>query len=218
MDIVGLKKQPKIKAAALWIKEYAHALRVVGGLFFMLALISGMIWAFGADIEPIAFLFSLFSSLLFASPSLAQYILPDRKPVKNMTYDEILDFIISSNPKEDWKGISREWSSEVFLKEDPRLRFRAKYIDDGVQNDNYKDEWANRHPHPKAKSYWYNLYFDGNLIDRFILVSVDAAGADLPPPDFKSGKIKVLNYRVAQIHDILNTLDEYIQRSDLEVE
>jgi len=190
MNIVVLKDHPKIKSAALWIKEYAHALRVVGGIFFVLALISGMIWALGADIEPIAFLFGLISSLLFASPSVAQYIIPDRKLVKNMTYDEILDFIVSSNPKEDWNGISRDWSSEVFLKEDPRLRFRAKHIDDGVQNDNYVDEWANRHPDPKAADYWYDLYFDGNLIDRFILVSVDGARAAVPPPDFQSGKSK----------------------------
>lgn len=79
MNIVVLKKHPKIRDAALWIKEYAHALRVIGGIIFVLALISGIIWAFGADIEPIAFIFCLLSSLLFASPSVAQYILPDRK-------------------------------------------------------------------------------------------------------------------------------------------
>ena len=78
----------------------------------------------------------------------------------------------------------------MFLKEDPRLRFRAKFTGDGIQNDNFKDEWANRYPDPRATGYWYDLYFDGNLIERFILVFVDGGRASIPPPDFTSGRIK----------------------------
>jgi len=104
------------------------------------------------------------------------------------------------------------------LKEDPRLRFRAKFIDDGVQNDDFQDEWANRYSHPKATGYWYDLYLDGNLIDRFILVSVDGGRATLPTPDYPSGKIKLLDYRVAQIHETLSSLDQYLARSGLEIE
>jgi hypothetical protein len=201
---------------ALWIKEYAHALRVLGGVFFVAALCAGVLWVFGADIEPVAFVLGLISSIFLASPSIAQYLVPDRKPVKDMTYDEILAFIVTTDPRRDWTGISRSWSSEMFLKEDPRLRFRAKYTGDGVQNENFVDKWANRHPDPSATGYWYDLYFDGNLIERFILVSVDGGRANLPPPDIKSGLIEPLDYRVAQIHDILGTLDEYITRSGLQ--
>lgn len=210
--------QENSKRSALWIKEYAHPLRVIGGGFFILALMAGLFWIAGNEIEPIAFLLGLLSSLFLASPSIAEYILPERKPIKDMTFEEILDFIPTTNAKNDWKGISKDWSSEMFLKEDPRLRFRAKFIDDGVQNENFIEQWANCHPDSSATGYWYELYYDGAFLDRIILVAVDGARASLPPPDFKSKKIKLYNYRVAQIHDTLDNLDEYIERSKLEVE
>lgn len=210
--------RPYMDKMALWIKEYRHPLRVLGGIFFALALIAGMFWIGGMDIEPVAFILGLLSSLFLASPSIAEYLLPDRKPVKEMTFDEILDFIPTTDPESDWYGISRDWSSERFLKEDPRLRFRAKFDDNGIQCEDFKEDWANCHPNTKATGYWYDLYYDGAFLDRTILVSVDGGRAMLPPPDFKSGKINFYNYRVAQIHDSTSSLDEYIQRSSLEVE
>lgn len=212
------KSKPHLDTAALWIKEYTHALRVLGGIFFVLALIAGLFWMSGKDIEPLAFVLGLISSLFFASPSVAEYILPNRKPVKEMTLDEILEFIPTTDPKADWYGISRDWSSEHFLKEDPRLRFRAKFGEDGVQCEDFREEWANRHPDSSATGYWYDLYYDGAFLDRIILVAVDGARAMIPPPDFTTKKIKQYNYRVAQIHDSIGTLDEYISRSGLEVE
>lgn len=206
------------KSICLWIKQYKHPLRVIGGLFFALALIAGAFWMAGYEIEPLAFLLGLLSSLFLASPSVADYFLPDRKPVRDMTFQEILEFIPTTDPKEDWHGISRKWASERFLKEDPRLRFRAKYTEDGVQNDDFKEDWANDFPDPKAVGYWYELFYDGAFLDRVILVSVDGARADLPAPDWQSKKIKRYNYHVARIHDNLGTLDEYIRRTKLEVE
>jgi len=212
------KLKPNLNKSALWIKEYAHPLRVLGGIFFALALVAGLFWMGGKEVEPLAFVLGLLSSLFFASPSVAEYILPNRKPVKEMTFDEILDFIPTTDPQNDWYGISRDWSSERFLKEDPRLRFRAKFGEDGIQCQDFREGWANRHPDRSATGYWYDLYYDGAFLDRIILVAVDGARAMIPPPDFKSGKIKIYNYRVAQIHDSLNTLDEYIRRSGLDVE
>ncbi|MCP4140863.1 MAG: hypothetical protein GY755_11330 [Chloroflexi bacterium] len=215
-----LLDHPKLKVAAIWIKEYAKALNVFAAIFFFFTFVAGLFWAMGKEIEPVAFVLSLCASTLFGLPHLAEFILPSRKPVKNMTHDELLQFVKDSNPKEDWKGISisNDWVSEVFLKEDPRLRFRAKYTEEGVQNDDYQDEWANKHPDPKAIGYWYDLYYDGNLIDRFILVAVDGARAKIPPPDSGTKKIRLMDYKVAQIHDVIGTLDEYILRSNLAVE
>lgn len=206
------------KKPALWIKTYKHALRVFGGIFFVLAIVAGFFWMSGFEIEPLAFVMCLLSSLFFASPSVAEFFVPDRKPISEMTFDEILEFIPTTDPASDWEGISRAWSTERFLKEDPRLRFRAKFTEDGIQNEDFKDPWANRHPNPSATGYWYDLFYDGAFLDRIILVSVDGGRASLPPPDFKSGKIKTYDYRVAQIFDTLDTLDEYISRSKLEVE
>nr|WP_320015682.1 hypothetical protein [uncultured Desulfobacter sp.] len=207
-----------IKQICLWIKEYKHVLRIVGGILFFLAFIAGLFWVFGQDVESVAFILSLLSSLFFASPSIAEYFLPERKPIKNMTFQEILEFIPTTDPKKDWHGISKDWSSEWFLKEDPRLRFRAKYVDDGIQNEDFKDEWANCHLHPHATGYWHELYYDGAFLDRIILVAVDGARAHIPPPEFESKKISFYNYQVAKIHDSQDTLDEYISKSKLEVE
>ena len=44
-----------IQQAAIWVKEYKHPFRVIGGLFFVSALMAGLIWALGCEIEPIAF-------------------------------------------------------------------------------------------------------------------------------------------------------------------
>jgi hypothetical protein len=208
----------KLKQLSLWVKENAKAINVFAGVFFALTFISGIFWMFGANIESVAFVLSLCASSLFGLPHAAEFILPDRKPIKDMTHDELLQFVKYSDPKKDWKGISKNWVSEVFLKEDPRLRFRAKFTEEGIQNDDYKDEWANDHFHQKAVGYWYDLFYDGNLIDRFILVAVDEARASLPPPYGKTEKIHMMEYKVAQIHDTLGTLDEYIVLSGLEVD
>jgi hypothetical protein len=215
---VKLLEHQKLKSLALWVKGNAKAINVFAGIFFLLTFLSGLAWVAGANIEPVAFVLGLCSSSLFGLPHLAEFILPSRKPVKDMTHDELLAFVKSSHPKNDWKGVSKTWMSEVFLKEDPRLRFRAKHIEDGIQNEDYKDEWANRHPDPHAAGYWYDLYYDGNLIERFILVSVDGGRANLSPPNWQTGKIDMMGYKVAQIHDLLGMLDEYIKRSGLDVD
>jgi hypothetical protein len=207
----------QIQKIALWVKEYKHPLKVIGGIFFVLALIAGFTWALGKEIEPIAFLFGLLSSLFLASPSVAEFLVPDRKPVRHMTYQEILDFILTTNAKEDWHGTSTSISSEHFLKEDPRLRFKARQTEEGIQNDDFRESWANSHPDSHATGYWHELYYDGDFIERFILVAVDGARAMLPPPDIKTKKIEPLNYRIAEIFDLLNTLDDYIHRSKLEL-
>jgi hypothetical protein len=214
---VGVILTKKIKKAAIWVKEYKHPLRVVGGLFFFLALIAGCIWSVGYEIEPVAFVLGMLSSLFLGSPSIAEFIVPDRKAVRHMTYQELLDFILTTNSKQDWQGVSTTVSSEYFLKEDPRLRFRSLHGDEGIQNEDFREPWANRHPDNHATGYWHDLYYDGQFIERYILVAVDGARARIPPPNLKTKKIEPLNYRIAQIFDVSGTLDEYIERSKIEL-
>lgn len=216
MKLLHSKKFIRI---ALWIKEYTKAINVFALVFFILTFVAALFWLLGKKAEAVAFVLSLCASSLFGLPNLAEFILPSRKPIKDMTHDELLNFVKMSDAKNDWKGISpNNWLSEVFLQEDPRLRFRAKYIDEGIQNANYCDEWANRHADSKAAGYWYDLYYDGNLIDRFILVSVDGGRANLPAPNWQTGKIHQMEYKVALINDVLGTVDEYIERSKLVVD
>ncbi|HHF0511916.1 TPA: hypothetical protein ACPHTW_004591 [Vibrio antiquarius] len=205
------------KKICLWIKKYTHPLKVFGGLFFALALIFGLIWISGQEVEPIAFFLGLLSSLFFALPSIAEYFYPDRKPVRDMSFEEILTFIPTTDYKNDWHGISLDWASERFLKEDPRLRVRAKYTEDGIQNDDFREAWANCHPNSRAVGYWYELYYDGAFIDRILLVSVDGARAIIPPPCIDTGKIQRYEYSIAKIHDVTGTVDEYIERSGLKL-
>lgn len=215
MDIDLVRKNKHAIKIALWIKANAHALRVVAGGLFVLALVIGGFWIFGKDVESFTFVFGLISSLLFASPSIAEYILPSRKPVSHMSYGEILDFIKTTVAKGDWKFVKTNWAEEAFFKEDPRLRIRMRWDDDGVHNQDFKEPWANKHPDPKATSFWYDLSYDGALIERFILVSVDGARAELPLPDPNTLEVDPLIFKVAQIFDELDTLDGYMVRSGL---
>lgn len=217
MELTTIKKNGLVIKIAIWIKKYAHALRVIAGIFFVLALFTGLVWIAGKDVEPIAYVFGLISSLLFASPSIAEYILPNRKPVRHMDYEEILSFIKTTNAKADWKFVKTNWSEEAFLKEDPRLRIRVRWDDEGVHVKDFKEPWANKHPDPSANSYWYNLSYDGALIDRFILVSVDGARAELPLPDRNTLEVDPLIYKIAEVFDSLSTLEEYMRRFGLSV-
>lgn len=207
-----------LKKFALWIKENSKVLNVIGAVFFLFTFIAGILWVFGKDVESISFIFSLLTSIFFGLPHLAEFILPARKPIKDMTFDELLNFIRESDSERDWHGINRNWTSEMFLKEDPRLRFRANFTDKGIQCEDFKEDWANCYPNPKATGYYYDLYFDGNLIERFILVSVDGGRSSLPIPDFYSKQVCLIDYKVAQIHDTLKTLDKYMNLSKLKLE
>ena len=215
MLFAKIKRNDMIVKTALWIKEYNHFLKIIGGLFFVLAILFGIIWALGNNVEPIAFLFSVLSSLFLASPSIAEFILPSRKPIKNMDYSEILEFIKSSNPKFDWKFIRTQYAKEAFLKEDPRLRIRARDDDFGVHNDEFNESWANEYPDSRAVSYWHDLFYDGALIERFILVYVDGFRGNLPLPNINTLEVEPLAYKVAEIFDENNSLKTYMSKSGL---
>ena len=134
-----------------------------------------------------------------------------------MSYDEILNFITPSNAKLDWKWLETNWAEEAFLKEDPRLRIRVSYDEDGIVVKDFSESWATTFSNSTASSYWFDLSYEGALIERFILVSVDDGRAKLPMPDPGTREADPLNYKVAQIFDEHNTLDEYMGRAGLAV-
>lgn len=207
---------PQLRRVASWTKANAHAVRIVGGLFFVGALVAGLIWSLGSDIEPVAFLLGLLSSMFLAAPSVAEFVLPSRKPISQMNFEELLSFI-QTTTREDWKHVATDWAEEAFLKEDPKLRIRCRLDTLGIHNANLQEPWANNHPDPHATSYWYELYNDGALIERFILVSVDGARATLPLPEANRRDVPYLRYKIAQIVDDQQTLDDYMGRSGLRV-
>jgi hypothetical protein len=89
--------------------------------------------------------------------------------------------------------------------------------DEGLHVKGLNEPWATKRFDPSASSYWHELMYDGALIERFILVSVDGARADLPLPDRNSLEAEPLAYRVAPMFDRLNNLDEYMERAGLRV-
>ena len=202
---------------AVWVKANAHSLRETALIFFALALFMAVIWISGKDVEPIVFMLGSISTLLFTAPAIARYALPDRKPVRHMSYDEILDFITASDAKLDWKWIKTNWAQEAFLKEDPRLRIRVRSDDDGLRDKDFNEPWIAAFSDTTATSYWFDLSYDSALIDRFTLVFVDGGKAELPVPDATTLEVDPLDYTVAQIFDENDTLDEYMAKAGLSV-
>ncbi|GJL57128.1 MAG: hypothetical protein NPIRA02_42600 [Nitrospirales bacterium] len=134
-----------------------------------------------------------------------------------MDLQEILQFITETNAKTDWNLIHSNNAHEAFLKEDIRLRIRPRWDDEDSWTKSFNEPWATSYPDPNASKDWYYLLYDGDLIEKFILVSVDGCRALLPLPKFSTLEVDPLAYKIAQIFDQKNSLDKYMARSKLVV-
>jgi len=128
--------------------------------------------------------------------------------------------ILDCDPQEDWEKVSTDTSSIAVNKRDVNLRLLISYLEEGKQCENFQEEWANRHPDPRATGYWCDIYYGATHVFRNILVSVDGGRAKLPLPrqrgaDERLTEVLPFDYRIAQIFDSLGTLDEYMARSGL---
>jgi hypothetical protein len=160
------------------------------------------------------------ATLWFFWDKIAAWLSPNL--LKDTSRTGIEKAILKSHPKTDWIRAQTNAKQVLSYRHNPALRFEMSHLDDGFQNRDFREPWANRHPDPSAAGYWCDLYFGEALIERFILVGVDGVRAHIPPPRREDGtpggdSISTLDYKVAQIHDSLNTLDEYIRRSGLRV-
>lgn len=134
------------------------------------------------------------------------------------TKNNIEKIVLASDSKQDWHRQNESWRTITSYKHDMNLRFEIKYTDDGVQCEDFCEPWANRHPHKSATGYWCSLYYGATLVEKFILVSVDGGRAMLPIPKPSSdGLVTSIDYKVAEIHDSIGTLQEYMKRSGLAV-
>lgn len=130
--------------------------------------------------------------------------------------------ILSSDPRADWEVISTDWDTTAISRKDVNLRLVVSSEDEGIQNADFKETWANCHPDQSATGYWCDIYYASTRVARNLLVSVDGARAMLPIPrqGGASGKVtEVLpfDHRLAQIFDTLGSLDSYMVRSGLTV-
>jgi hypothetical protein len=200
----------------IWIKEYSHPIRIFGLGCLCLSLVLAIFWLTGYKTDAAAYIFQLLSTILFAAPLASNYYL-NIKPLKEMPFNEIMNYIETTSPISDWHSSSRGNITEHFLNIDPRLRFKMSCLDDGIQMKNFVEPWANRHPDPNATGYWCDLVCNGDFLDRTILVGIDGGRALVPPPEIGTNTISKYKYFVAKVFDSQNTLDEYIQRSGLSV-
>jgi hypothetical protein len=213
-----LDKIKYLKSFAIAIKENSKILGVIGLVFFISTAFFGIWWIVNPSYnktEPITFILGFCSSVFWGLPQLAEVILPNRKALRHMTYNELIEFMLATDSSSDWQEMDREVIVERFLKEDPRLRIFSKQIDEGIHLEDFREQWANNHQDPGATSYFYNVLYDGNFIHRIILVQVDGGRALLPLPDLSSMNVKQLDLKIASIFDGKNTLDDYLKRSGI---
>ena len=131
-----------------------------------------------------------------------------------MTYDEILRMVRQS-PTDEWvhdtdTGIS-------VLRADVDLRIEQQHNDEEDPLRDFHEEWANCHPDPSAHRVFFTIYYRATPVHRFMLVSVDGGRALLPLPEVRTRNVRRERYELARAVDTSHTLDDYLQRSQLEV-
>jgi len=130
-----------------------------------------------------------------------------------MDYNRLKQTILDSNIH-DW--LLNEERGIYTYKNDLNIWIKRKDID--FDRDKFRNEdWATMHPDPNAYREFYEIYYCASFIEEKMLVAVDGFRASLPLPEVGTNKVKGEDYRFAKIVDHLNTLDEYMKRSGLEV-
>lgn len=216
-ESMNLSKISIITRAALWIKENPTPPRITGAGFFVITAIFGMLWLTGLDVEPVTFALSLCSTFFFALPAIADLVV-NQKAISEMSYDELMNYISGSDSKKDWKSISADGKEEFFCLHDTRLRIRHHSGDDGVQNDDFKESWANSFPDEHAYGLWYDIVYESGCIRRFLIVAVDGFRAYLPCPSRPAHTITRLQDKIGQIIAMHDTLyEEYKSRAKIKI-
>ena len=134
-----------------------------------------------------------------------------------MGYEDIIDFISTSNPHLDWKLIATRFSEEAFLKEDPRLRLSIRFDEHGIHEKKIKEPWVAKITDQAANSFWCELSYDNALLERCILVLTANGAEKIPMPVSYSNEIEPLCYKVAQIFDLSGNLDINLKKAGLTI-
>ena len=131
-----------------------------------------------------------------------------------MTYQELIAMIKNSS-QSDW--LFNDERGLYTYKNDLHLRIERRDIDH--ESDGFLGEkWATGHPDPTAYRVIYEVYYGASFVYERLLVSVDGHRATLPLPKINSNIVSQDDFHFAKIVDQLNTLSEYMQRSNLRVE
>ena len=136
-----------------------------------------------------------------------------------MTWNDIEQILRSSNTTE-WRTVTfgpTGARSVSAYKDDLMLRVEISYLDDDVDNADFREPWANGFPNPKATSYFAHLFYGPTCLGTDIVVSVDGGRAMLPLPDSTTFQVKGEAYLVASLFDTTGTLDQYMARAGLTI-
>lgn len=122
--------------------------------------------------------------------------------------------ILSTSSQDDW--IVDDESGSFTYKDDLNLHIERDDFD------NYRDfseDWATKHPDSSARAVEYTVKYGASFVEKHTLVSVDGFRATLPMPKSVSDlTVKASEVNFAKIVDIGDRVDEYIKRSNLDVE
>lgn len=148
----------------------------------------------------------------------------EKNDLNSSSLSSLMSKIESSDSRSDWEYVDSNWVGNYIYKNDVKLSMSINYNDDGIQNSNFIEKWANCFPDKKATGYWVDIRYGSTIINRTILVSVDGGRAMLPiPREFdennKLNVVKSVDYKIAEIFDAdLRNLSQYFARSGLKLD
>lgn len=87
-----------------------------------------------------------------------------------------------------------------------------------ISDTEFNEEWANRHPNPKAFQAKALVTYGGNLIKDVYMAVIDGGRAVLPYPQAVNNLVITQEeYNIASALNDQHILDEYLNRSKIQV-
>ena len=138
-----------------------------------------------------------------------------------MSYDSIIKTVMNSDPKTDWERSYHRYNDHFecrFYAPDVNIRFENEVDNVGCSlSESFLEDWAQEFPDKNATCTGFGLYYGATLIKTFTLVFVDGGRARLPVPKVGTTIISALDYKVAQLHDVAGSLDEYMKDANFTI-
>ena len=135
-----------------------------------------------------------------------------------MRYDEFKSTILNSELSQ-W-SYDDDMGLYLFL-EDIRISITADRSEESF-NDTFEEEWLESFPDSRGYRRFFDLKFNGNVIERFFTVSVDGSRNYIPLPRLEGMTITSEQYALGNIVNKLHnevglSFDSYLSRAGISV-
>lgn len=122
--------------------------------------------------------------------------------------------ILANSSQDDW--IVDDESGSFTYKDDLNLHIsRAEF----ETYRSFNEAWATSHPDPDARVVEYTVKYGSSFVEKHTLVKVDGFRATLPmPKSAQDLRVSAAEANFAKIVDVGGRVEEYLQRSRIEVE